>query len=346
MPDFPAVQLKVKSFGPLSSINVDFSPQLNVIVGDNATGKSQLLKLLYSCSNVLSLSDHDEQPRTKASLSAHLASKLIGVFRPDSLGRLTSRSQGRASAEIELKYKGIALPLKFSFATNSKSDVRVHSQPGAVLSDTPVYLPTRELLSIYPGFVSLYETRELEFDETWRDTASLLGRAPLRGPHLQEANELLDPLQEVVEGAVVEESGRFYVKTHGLGKIEANLVAEGERKLAMIIRLVQSGVLLEGGYLFWDEPEANLNPRSQRAVAKVIATLAQHGTQVFVATHSLYLLREIQILQTEAGVDARFISLSRDLSGVTAQSSEDLDELENITALDIEAEQSLRYLTT
>ena len=58
-----------------------------------------------------------------------------------------------------------------------------------------------------------------------------------------------------------------------------HLVAEGLRKLAMILRLAQSGTLVEGGYLFWDEPEANLNPATIRPVARVIRLLAQAGVQ-------------------------------------------------------------------
>ncbi len=46
----------------------------------------------------------------------------------------------------------------------------------------PVFLPTQELLTLYPGFVPLHETRHLKFDETWRDTCLLLGAPALRGP--------------------------------------------------------------------------------------------------------------------------------------------------------------------
>lgn len=97
------------------------------------------------------------------------------------------------------------------------------------------------------------------------------------------------PVPEDIEGIVVEEGGRFFLRlpsTEGGGKLEAHLVSEGFRKLAMIIRFVSNGVLLQGGHLFWDEPEANLNPSAQRAVAKVIVELARSGTQVFVAAHS------------------------------------------------------------
>jgi predicted ATPase len=31
--------------------------------------------------------------------------------------------------------------------------------------------------------------------------------------------------------------------------------------MAMLARLISTGVLLEQGYLFWDEPETSLNPK-------------------------------------------------------------------------------------
>lgn len=61
--------------------------------------------------------------------------------------------------------------LPFGFATQSKSEVTLRTAPKARVDAAPAYLPTRELLTIYPGFVSVYENHYLEFEETWRDTA-------------------------------------------------------------------------------------------------------------------------------------------------------------------------------
>ena len=68
------------------------------------------------------------------------------------------------------------------------------------------------------------------------------------------------------------DDGRFYLKTQ-TGKLEAHLVAEGMRKLAMIARLIATGSLIGTGSLFWDEPEANLNPKVIKQVARTILQL-------------------------------------------------------------------------
>jgi ABC-type ATPase involved in cell division len=348
---YPITGLKADGFGPLDAVEIPLSPTLNIVTGDNATGKSQVLKLLYACTRCL----NGNIALTKKDLSAGIADGLIGVFRPDSLGRLARRQRGRSRANVEVGYKDVG-SLKFDFSSIATSEVQLKSIPDESVKDTPVFFPSRELLSLYPGLVSLFETREVEFDETWRDTALLLGRSALRGPRGDTAIRLLKPLMEIIEGTVAEENGRFYVRLHGqnAGKIEAHLVSEGFRKLAMIIRLVTNGVLLEGGYLFWDEPEANLNPAVQQAVAKVIVALAQSGTQVFIATHSVYLLREFELLLESQANNAlakpRYIGLYREAqdseltAGVWAKSVTDSSELSAITALEAESAQSLRYL--
>ncbi len=48
MARYPIAHLRASAFGPLDKVDVSMSPQLNIITGDNATGKSQLLKLLYA----------------------------------------------------------------------------------------------------------------------------------------------------------------------------------------------------------------------------------------------------------------------------------------------------------
>lgn len=354
MARYPIKQLHVDGFGPFADVDMQLSPTLNIVTGENATGKTQLLKLLYAASRTLS-----GGTLTKTALSGDIADALVGVLRPERLGRLARRVQGRGVAEVSVKYAGIGDALAFTFASNAKTEVKLSSYPATALTDTPVFLPSRELLSLYPGLVSLFETREVEFDETWRDTASLLGRPALRGPRGAAANELLDPLLQEIEGQVVEENGRFYVRLPGgssaTAKIEAHLVSEGYRKLAMIVRLVSNGVLLQGGYLFWDEPEANLNPKTQRAVAQAIVALAASGTQVFVATHSVFMLRELEMLLEggEHGIQPNYIGLHRDApdpeSGVVsravhAETAENAADLSAVAALRAESEQSLRYL--
>ena len=236
----------------------------------------------------------NNQPK-KGELASSIAKKLVGVFRPDQLGRLVRRQPGRNRCEIKCHFT-VLRQIHFSFNTTSKTEVTIDVCPKRWVEKRPVYLPPRELLTISPGFVSLYENTHLEFEETYRDTCLLLASPLAKGPRETRIKQLLEPIEEAMGGKVESDgTGRFYLKTAS-GSMEMHLVAEGLRKLAMVARLIATGQLIDKGFLFWDEPEANLNPKVIKSVAKTILHLCRNGIQVFVATHSLFLMRELDIL--------------------------------------------------
>lgn len=343
--------LKLENFTVFSAADLKFGKNLNIIIGENGLGKTHVLKAAYSILMVSSrgMKDSGSPNPTKSHLQSAVAARLRGVFKPDELGRLARRQAGRASSTVTSHFNESKFDLSFSLNTSSKSEVKIDQTPSAWIKNTPVYLPTRELLTIYPGFVSLYETTHLQFEETWRDTAVLLGAPLAKGPREKKIQELLAPLEDAMGGKVIlDESGRFYLKTTN-GRIEMHLVAEGLRKLATIARLVATGSLLDKGYLFWDEPESNLNPRIIKTVAKTILQVAASGIQVFIATHSLFLLRELHILQKREfnKLDTRCFGLHYGEDGdASVTQGKTMDDVGSIIALDEDLQQAERYIDT
>ena len=325
-----------------------FAPGLNVIVGENGLGKTHVLKALYAMLKVRA----DAKDLSKSLLEKAYADKLVGVFRPESLGRLAKRKQGRERCELHLSFDDTRLDAAIGFATNAKSQVEVLHLPSQKLELSPVYFPPRELVTLAPWFVSLYDNFHVEFEETWRDTVSMLGNPLRKGPREKEIAKLLQPLEDVLGGKVVvdAQTGRFYLQIPAEGRMEMPLVAEGLRKIAMLAHLISSGTLLEKGFLFWDEPEANLNPKLIKTVAKSIAAIAAKGVQVFIATHSLFLMREIEIFLSNHAKDskplyAHFFGLhDAGKDGVRMEQADDLAGIGSITALEESLLQSDRYL--
>jgi energy-coupling factor transporter ATP-binding protein EcfA2 len=342
--------LELRNFTAFPGAEFDFSPGLNVFLGENGSGKSHILKVAYCITNVAvrQAAEPAAPHPTKAYFQTALARKLTAVFRPDDLGRLARRDRrGRQRCEVACRLAQPQGGLEFSFNTSSKSEVAVGNVPATWIDRLPVFLPTRELLTIYPNFVSLYETSHLPFEETWRDTCVLLGAPLARGPRERGIRELLRPLESAMGGTVeLTSTGGFYLNVNQVN-MEMHLVAEGLRKLAMIARLIATGSLVDKGFLFWDEPEANLNPKITKLIAPTILRLCQSGIQVFVASHSLFFIREIDILLRKGefeGAPARFFGLHRDADAVSVQQGGSVDDIGNIDALDEELHQSDRYL--
>lgn len=338
--------MHLENFTVFEKASFSFGKNLNVVIGQNGMGKSHLLKLGYSYLSVCADQNrrNTSMAPTKQILQKELSKKMQGVFRPDYTGRLVRRRPGRGRCDVKLGFSDASTDCSFNFSSNSKTEVNIDVLPEKWSRETPVFLPTRELLTLYPGFVSLYETAHIPFEETYRDTCILLGAPLAKGPREHQIRQLLQPLEDALGGSVSLESSGFYLHTED-GKMEINLVAEGLRKLAMLARLIATGELLAQGFLFWDEPEANLNPAIIKKLAPVIFSLARSGIQVFIATHSLFLLRELQLLQNGAdfhGLDIRYIGLKQNEAegAVSAECKKNFEDLSFIASLEEELAQA------
>ena len=125
---------------------------------------------------------------------------------------------------------------------------------------------------------------------------------------------------------------------------EIDVSAEGWRKLGEILQLLKNGALTSGSILFWDEPEANQNPALIRITASIITYLMQAGIQIFISTHSLFLLKELDMLTKEKGKfkpgEIRYFNFLKPGKVEQGNTPEDLS---NILLLDESLAQSDRY---
>ena len=334
--------LAISKFSLFAEARLRFTEGLNVIVGENSTGKSHLLKLAYVLTILQSESSEEKLREIHFHLDERIAEKLVAVFRPDFLGGLVNRDSGRARCVVQAQFQDHEL--RFSFAPNSRKKVVIEAHTPPKSAKAPVLLPPKEALSLFPSLIGSYERRELPMDETYYDLCQKFLFTPLKPSRLKPVASLVEELEAILQGKILLENGRFHLKTSTKGKLEINLLAEGLRKIAQLAYLLLNGALCKGCTLFWDEPDSNLNPKLIRKVARALLVTAQAGIQVVIATHSLFLLREIALLTRNKPTAMLFTGLECQNSGVSALQAEDIEDLPNLTALEEELEQSDRYL--
>lgn len=342
--------LSVENFTAFSEATLNFS-NLNVIVGDNETGKTHLLKMAYSIlvscrmpdggtadnKNGSDVSETGGRP-TVADLEPALAAKLAAVFRPKNqrVGRLVRRRRGYNKCSVKLEMADEIASIKFGFSTRAPK-IDIDECPSVWHDALPVFLPTQEMLALPPEFLWLYKEYVTEFDETWRDTRKLLGAPSLRGRPSAIATELSGLLKKAIDGSVMfdKSNRRFYLRRRN-SLLEILSVAEGTRRVGTLSHLAATGQLNNANCLFWDMPESNLNPKTMRVVADAISRISRSGTQVFLATHSLFMLRELELLQRKYGEERylRYFALEKKKDGVVVNQADDLNDIDPLTAQD------------
>ena len=167
--------------------------------------------------------------------------------------------------------------------------------------------------------------------------ALALNDLPTRGPKLEEAKELLTPIAEATHLQVKNENGKFYLKFDTRGTMEAPLVAEGMKKLGMLIYLINNGSLGKNSILFWDEPEAHLNPRYIKIVVDFLKVLANRGVQIVVSTHDYLFSQRLSLIAESNDADKpdmQFISLRHGENGTITETAPSLALISQNSILD------------
>jgi predicted ATPase len=336
--------IDIENFTVFKHAHLTFSDGLNVVIGENGTGKSHLLKLLYAFINSTTHAVYADLYARKMFfgqvIAKDLDKNLAEVFKAGGLDSLISRNNDKCLISICLGNNTI------SFSLDKGHDIQIDKEKFILepFIKSAVFIPAKEMLSFYEGFVPLYENRETSFDAVYYNLAKALALPPLKNlSSYPVENGLLAKLEALLDGKIRLERGRFYLaaKDH---KTEIALIAEGLRKIATLAQLIANGSLTKHSILFWDEPETNLNPKLITKMAEALVELSRAGMQIFIATHSLFLIKEIEILRASSD-HVKYFGLGFDQGEIRVSQNENFEYLDDIAVLDAALEQNDRFLS-
>lgn len=311
-------RIELHNITAFEKLNAEFSPGLNVLIGENGTGKTHLMKFLYSA---LAIADSKENKT--------IQQKLEENFLPDSVGRLVRRARGRNKGGFVVRRsdEGVERSLKVTITSLDSVSSLEPNNWTVSSAEKAVYIPVKDMLANAPGFPSLYNEHSIHFEGVYADIISKALYAPARGPRDSIQKELLELIETEISGTVAVEGEEFYLRaTDGSGNLEFTLLAEGYRKLGLLFCLIQNKMLTKGSILFWDEPEANLNPKMMELVVRILYKLTELGVQVFITTHNSMLTSQIR--RWEETAPTRYHLLKKnDTGSVDYSSYEHLEEI-------------------
>ncbi len=114
-------------------------------------------------------------------------------------------------------------------------------------------------------------------------------------PPLEIISESAGELKAKIGGEFIFDNGRLSFVDNSGRSIDKNLISFGMTNLGMIQVLLKNNVISKGSFVFFDEPETNLHPAWQVLLTKILIKLAKNGVNVVMATHSLDMIKALEV---------------------------------------------------
>lgn len=173
-------ELQLKNFGMIEKFHCNQFSNINLIIGENGTGKTFLLKALYSA--VKSLEEY-KRGDDITPINDILSEKLRWTFQVDKLGDIVYKTaedgpESRLDFRMQLNKK----PLNYQFSKSATSKVGTVEPIKSGKEGNSIFIPAKEVLSL---FSVILKSREIDksfgFDDTYYDLAKALRISPSRG---------------------------------------------------------------------------------------------------------------------------------------------------------------------
>lgn len=289
----------IKNFTVFKSLKIDFSKGINVFIGENGMGKTHLMKMMYA-----PLSNKD--------------SRSSMVFWEDIF---THNTEVPTVPNYFRRNKGEKFSIEILFSGKDIPYLNVDGNfSGQFYEVNTVFIPATEMISHSKGFLALERERKIPFDRTLID---IIAKAELgESKKVSDLNNsILNKLSDVIDGKIIYENDTFFIlKKSGL-KVEFSMEAEGIRKIGLLWKLIRNGQIDKGSILFWDEPEANINPQLIPRLVEVLLELQSNGVQIFISTHDYILAKYFEVKRKEDN-EVMFFSLYKSDDGVQCEKNE------------------------
>lgn len=320
--------VNIKNFTVFDDFELDVSAGINIIIGKNGTGKTHLLKGLYAvCESV------NYKNKRKSNEPYDISQP---YFKVNSMDLVRDKSDINKETSIKVNYLNDSYAkyviIKYE-GMKLVADGSGYKYIDFTIND--IFIPAKEILSHSRGFLALNNKFDMPFDKTYVD---IITNAEL--PESKEISEInkkiLKILSKVIDGEVVCEYDNFYVIKKDGSKIDFSIEAEGIRKFALLWKLIRNGLIDKEAILFWDEPEANINPELMPILVDILIELQRCGVQIFLATHSYNFVKYFEI-KRNSNDRVLFHSLYKTEQGVKCQSEENFGDLKNNSIIEADS---------
>ena len=296
----------------------EFAP-INVIIGKNDTGKTGLLKMLYSTVKTIDIYSR-KKAHQDISFKKLLAEKLYDTFQPGKkgLGELVAKgAKEKLSVNLEFNHPKLTYQdrLQFTFGESTTNTIVDCQEQINTISENfrCLFIPSKEVLTTLKAIRATRDNLQIPgFDDTYLDLIRAVVVPTQKGNITEGLKDVNKRMEELFEGRIEQGTDDDFVFKKGNTEFQMQLTSEGVKKIGILTTLIRNRQLNSNTVLFLDEPETALHPEATRVLVEMLMTMAKAGIQIFIATHNYFVLKQIYLCAKKGDTKTNCYSLSKD----------------------------------
>ena len=297
--------VEMTNFGLQKHIRWDHLSRINLIIGENSSGKTFVLKAIYTALKTL---EQYKKGKEVKGLADILSDKLYWTFQVDKLGDLVTK--GENSLSFSMQEEDHSFSYEFGKDTNHQIS-KVNTNYTESRKDSSIFIPAKEVVSL---FQVILKSREQDamfgFDDTYLDLVKALQVPPMKEKNYSAFSRSRKKLKNIFDGQIVYDvqQNQWHFQ-QGNTKYPIGVTSEGIKKIAILNRLLSNRYLSNHSIICIDEVDAALHPKAISEYLDIIFDLAQNGIQFFIATHSYFVIKKLCLLSQQHNMSIPVLSL-------------------------------------
>ncbi len=290
-------QFELKNFGPLGKVAMRDLSKINLIIGANSTGKTFLLKALYS---VIRAQEESGRGQDRRAMSEILSEKLFWTFQAR-LGDIVSKGKNKRLKASVTMADNCSIAFEFGQDTSKKITTLHDNLPSREANS--IFLPPKEVLSLGKVILkSRLQDKEFGYDDTYFDLVVALQKQSQWEKNYKVFKESREQLESMFAGRIeFDDKAQDWVYRKGNSKFSIHTTAEGVKKIGILDTLLSNRTLSPKSVIFIDEPESALHPTAITKLMDIISLLAEYGIQFFIASHSYFVVKKLFLIAQSTG---------------------------------------------